>query len=254
MAVGEKAVERRPTLIASVQRALHLLDAVATEAGPVPAKVLARRVDLPLATTYHLLRTLVEERYLARLDGGYVLGARVHELRLAGRARFLACGMPVLEQVRDTLGAAAYFGALQDGDLRLVGVADGPRTPRVQLWVGLAEAAHATALGKATLAALEQEERRDYLARHRLVDLTPWTITSPERLLAGLELEAPAVDRQEYELGVACLGVSVRAAGVVGALAVSVPLSRAERLAAMGPELRRGAHRLELALAASGSA
>jgi IclR family acetate operon transcriptional repressor len=254
MAVGEKAVERRPTLIASVQRALHLLDAVATEAGPVPAKVLARRVDLPLATTYHLLRTLVEERYLARLDGGYVLGARVHELRLAGRARFLACGMPVLEQVRDTLGAAAYFGALQGGDLRLVGVADGPRTPRVQLWVGLAEAAHATALGKATLAALEQEERRDYLARHRLVDLTPWTITSPERLLAGLELEAPAVDRQEYALGVACLGVPVRAAEVVGALAVSVPLSRAERLAAMGPELRRGAHRLELALAASGSA
>lgn len=254
MAVGETAVERRPTLISSVQRALHLLDAVACEAGPVPAKVLARRVGLPLPTTYHLLRTLVAERYLARLDGGYVLGNRVHELRLSGRSWLAACGTPVLQQVRDTVGAAAYFGALQDGELRLVGIADGPRTPRVQLWVGLAEAAHATALGKATLAALEQEERKDYLARHRLVDLTPWTITSPDRLLAGLDVQTPALDRQEYELGVACLGVPVCAAGVVGALAVSVPLSRESRLATMGPELRRSAHRLELALSASAGA
>lgn len=180
-----------------------------------------------------------------------MLGSRVHELRLAGRARLVACGAPVLEQVRDSLGAAAYFGAVEDGDLRLVGVADGPTTPRVQLWVALAEAAHATALGKAALAALDNEQRQDYLERHRLVDLTPWTITSPDRLLAELDVEAPAWDRQEYELGVACLGVPVRAAGVVGALAVSVPLHRLERLSSMVPELQRGAHHLELALMAS---
>jgi IclR family acetate operon transcriptional repressor len=251
MAVEGGPARSGPTLIGSVQRALHLLDAVAADARPVPAKVLATRVGLPLATTYHLLRTLVAERYLARVENAYVLGERVHELRLAGRARLAACGGPVLAQVRDAVGAAAYFAALEDGDLRLVGVADGPRTPRVRLWVGLAEAAHATALGKAALATLAEEERRDYLARHRLVDLTPWTITSPERLLAGLDADAPAWDRQEYELGVACLGVPVRVQSVVGALAVSVPLRRVGALATMGPELRRGAHRLELALAAA---
>lgn len=251
MEVGGAPARSQPTLIASVQRALHLLDAVAADARPVPAKVLAKRAGLPLATTYHLLRTLVAERYLARVEEGYVLGGRVHELRLAGGARLAACGEPVLAEVRDTLGAAAYFAAIEDGNLRLVGVADGPRTPRVRLWVGLAEAAHATALGKATLAALGPEERRDYLARHRLVDLTPWTITSTERLLAGLDADSPAWDRQEYELGVACLGVPVRTEGVVGALAVSVPLRRLRALEAMAPELRRGAHRLELALAAS---
>ena len=70
-----------PTLIVSVRRALHLLDAVGEASRPLPAKALARRAGLPLATTYHLLRTLVHEGYLARIDGaGYVLGEHVATL------------------------------------------------------------------------------------------------------------------------------------------------------------------------------
>jgi IclR family acetate operon transcriptional repressor len=79
----EVAVATQPTLINSVVRALNLLDAVGSEPGPVTAKRLARGADLPLATTYHLLRTLVHEGYLDRLEGGYVLGERVSTL--AGR-------------------------------------------------------------------------------------------------------------------------------------------------------------------------
>ncbi|MCK6210871.1 helix-turn-helix domain-containing protein [Georgenia sp. EYE_87] len=70
----------QPTLIHSVVRALNLLDAVGAAGGPVPAKRLARTVGLPLATTYHLLRTLVHEGYLARTPDGYVLGERVDAL------------------------------------------------------------------------------------------------------------------------------------------------------------------------------
>ncbi|GAA4286924.1 helix-turn-helix domain-containing protein [Georgenia daeguensis] len=70
----------QPTLINSVVRALNLLDAVGAAGGPVPAKRLAHAVGLPLATTYHLLRTLVHEGYLARTPEGYVIGERVDAL------------------------------------------------------------------------------------------------------------------------------------------------------------------------------
>jgi len=83
-------VAAQPTLINSVVRALNLLDAVGAATGPVPAKRLAHAVGLPLATTYHLLRTLVHEGYLARTPDGYVLGERVDALAagapLPGRA------------------------------------------------------------------------------------------------------------------------------------------------------------------------
>ena len=68
------APSAEPTLIQSVQRALHLMEAVADSDGRATAKELARRTGLALPTAYHLLRTLVHEGYLRRLDDGcYVL-------------------------------------------------------------------------------------------------------------------------------------------------------------------------------------
>lgn len=79
---------RKSTLIASVQRALRLMEAVAAHPGGAPAKQLARETGLPLATAYHLLRTLAHEGYaIRRPDGVWVLGDRVHTLRPATRPR-----------------------------------------------------------------------------------------------------------------------------------------------------------------------
>ncbi len=59
--------------VRSLQRGLRIINVVAAQ-GPVHAKPVARAVNLPLSTTYHLLRTLVHVGYLARLhDGAYVL-------------------------------------------------------------------------------------------------------------------------------------------------------------------------------------
>ncbi|MEB3034039.1 helix-turn-helix domain-containing protein [[Mycobacterium] nativiensis] len=70
MAASEKS------LVKSLQRGLQIINIVAAE-GPLHAKLVARTVELPLATTYHLLRTLVHDGYLVRLDdGSYVLGER----------------------------------------------------------------------------------------------------------------------------------------------------------------------------------
>ncbi|MFB9839768.1 helix-turn-helix domain-containing protein, partial [Actinoallomurus acaciae] len=83
--------EAAPTLIGSVRRALHLLDAVCASERPATAKRLAHALDLPLPTVYHLLRTLVYEGYLRKLDDGYVLGGRANGLR-QGNARQAAVG------------------------------------------------------------------------------------------------------------------------------------------------------------------
>ncbi|WP_281259730.1 helix-turn-helix domain-containing protein [Mycolicibacterium palauense] len=69
-------VSQEKSLVRSLQRGLQIINVVAGE-GPLHAKRIARVVTLPLPTAYHLLRTLVHDGYLVRLDDGtYVLGDR----------------------------------------------------------------------------------------------------------------------------------------------------------------------------------
>ena len=231
-----------PTLIGSVQRALALLNVVGEADHPLPAKTLARRTCQPLPTTYHLLRTLVHEGYLRRVEGqGYVLGDRVAALSgsTAGRA---ARARPVLEGLHAELGAAVYLSVLDDGEIRLVDVVDSPAHPRVDLWVGFHDAAHATALGKAILSALDERGRREYLSDHDLPDLTPHTVTDRGALLRQLARSGEyALDREEYSLGTACVAAAVPSATLVSAVAVSVPARRLPDVLERGDALRRAA-------------
>ncbi len=245
---------RKPTLIASVQRALHLMEAVASHPSGAPAKQLAREADLPLATTYHLLRTLAHEGYATRLpDGIWVLGDRVHTLHGQSRAQqLLAEVRPVLAALRDELGVACYFSVHDDGEIKVIDIADGPRNPRVDLRVGFEDAAHATAIGKCVLSQLDEDRRRAYLDRSRLVDLTPHTITEPRHLLNSLRSpNGLSFDREEYAIGTGCAAVPVTDATgtVVGALAISCRPARLPKIAASADRLRASAATLQRTLA-----
>ncbi|MEZ5095915.1 MAG: IclR family transcriptional regulator C-terminal domain-containing protein [Nocardioides sp.] len=153
----------------------------------------------------------------------------------------------VLRQLHDELGAAAYLSVLDDNCIRLVDVADSPEAPRTDMWVGFDDAAHATALGKAVLAALPDDTRRDYLASHPLVDLTPSTLTSPRVLLAELD-HSPmlTVDREEYAVGTTCLAVPVPSQRMTAAVAISVPVQRQDRVTGAEQALRRAARLVAL--------
>lgn len=244
-----------PTLISSVQRALHLLDAVSGRDRPVSAKALARETELALPTAYHLLRTLVHEGYLDRLDGGYILGSRAGGL---GRTAVATTWRTrsTLTALSVELSGATYLAVFGDGEIELVDIVDSPAHPRTDLWVGLHSAGHATALGKAILTVLPEDLREDYLSRHELADLTPHTVTDRQvlrRLLttgrAIAQDSGLAVDCGEYQVGVACISAAIRTAHGAAAVAVSAPLSRRQNLLDSADVLRRSVNRIGLALA-----
>jgi IclR family transcriptional regulator, acetate operon repressor len=214
----------RPTLIQSVQRALRLLEVVAEHDGRARAKEVSRAAGLPLATTYHLLRTCAHEGWLQRLDdGSYVLGHRIDVVRSQGTAaRGVAHARPALEWLRDALGGAVYLARYVDGEVVVAEIVDSARAPRIDLWVGMHDAAHATALGKCILGQLPGVERDDYLARHPLHDLTPRTVVDRRRLRLPAAGEI-AVDDGEYAVGVCCLAATVTTGRDVGALGVVIP-------------------------------
>ncbi|MET9383297.1 IclR family transcriptional regulator C-terminal domain-containing protein [Streptomyces sp. NPDC002928] len=229
------AAQDGPTLITSVQRAFRLLEAASAHENGAPAKQLAREAGLPLATAYHLLRTLVHDGYVRKLDdGGFILGDKLQTLRTTGRGQaMLSRVRPTLAALRDEFAIATYLTFYEGGEIRIAEIVDGPRAPRADLWVGFEDAGHATALGKSVLRELDDDSRKDYLSRHSLADLTPRTITSPPELLRQLDSSpvAPAVtDLEEYALGIVCLAVPVYSGDTLGSLGVSLPVDRVSRL------------------------
>jgi DNA-binding IclR family transcriptional regulator len=208
--------QRAPHLIQSVSKALRILDEIGSTSDGLTAKELARRCELTLPTTYHLLRTLACEEYVIRRpQGSYVLG-----LKIAGHFQHLlgVMGRPpavhdVLRHVAGATGHSAFYGQVLDGRIVFTDLFEGPRSPHVEdLAVGFAEAAHATALGKALLSTLPLDDRRAYLQEQGLRPFTANTVVDIDqcdhevRMARSLKL---FVDLEEFRDDVCCAAVVV---------------------------------------------
>ncbi|MFE5729354.1 MULTISPECIES: IclR family transcriptional regulator [unclassified Streptomyces] len=244
-----------PTLIGSVQRALRLLEAVASHADGAPAKQLARETGLPLPTTYHLLRTLTHEGYLLREKGVFVLGDAAVRLAADGAVQNRRIKIEnSLARWRDEIGVPVYFAVYREGEVELVAVADTPSAPAVEEWADFRETAHAHAIGQCLLSQLDPKTRQDHLDRHPVESITPYTVSNQSALLerlGGLGRMEPLVERQEYALGTVCAAIPITAGSTAAAMAISLPLHQQERLLPAVVQLRTEIDRLFGALAFS---
>ncbi|MFD5134859.1 IclR family transcriptional regulator [Streptomyces sp. NPDC058378] len=239
----------------SVQYALRVLESVSTHGSGVTEARLSRETGLPAGHLIPLLLTLRREGYVEQVaDGAYIIGSSLLELGsgVARRRALEAKLQQTLVQLRDSVGAAVYVSRYVDGEIRVTQMADGPRTPAVNEWVDFRSAAHASAIGKCLLTQLDQNGRRDHLARHRIARLTSRTITSEKVLFSKLDSQpatVPVLDLQEYAVGTVCAAVPLTAGSSAGCLALSLPIEHAHRLRAAAATLNRRAAPVLLSLA-----
>lgn len=203
-------------LIRSVSRALRVLEAVGQSDRGLTVKQIARRCQLTVATTYHLVRTLAYEGYVIRReDGTYIVG-----LEVADRFRELVAAFRGPTALSDGLRRAAaetgyshYLAKFVGSRVAITGVAEGPRSPHVEdLVPGFDDGAHATALGKALLSTLNPEQRWRFLKETGMRAYTPHTLVSLEALdadLAAGERRGMHVEINQFRTGLACAAVLV---------------------------------------------
>jgi DNA-binding IclR family transcriptional regulator len=242
--------------VQSVSRAMLILEVVGRRPG-LPVKAIARHCSLNISTTYHLIRTLAYEGYLVRLpDGTYVIGdavaRRFHDL-VTSLERPPEAAV-VLHQLTERIGLSTYLGLLRDERVTVIEVAESPGSPYLEDFeVGLDISAHATALGKALLAALPRRARRALLRGHGLRPFTANTQTDPDRLeeeLRSVRPGAPVVEHGEFRDGVACAAALVPPTGVeepIWAVVVAmrdedVPPYICKEVVLAAADLGRGAH------------
>jgi IclR family acetate operon transcriptional repressor len=160
----------------------------------------------------------------------------------------------LLAEEKETVNLAEF----SDGDLVYTQILESPQAFRMSNARGEVVPLHATALGKAVLAAHPREEWEDMVARLELEEITPSTITSVGELLADLEAISSrgwGEDRSETAVGVICIGAAIRAANgmVLGGISVSLPAARFddEGERRLGPRVAEEAEKISRELASS---
>ncbi|WTA24296.1 hypothetical protein OG365_40450 (plasmid) [Streptomyces sp. NBC_00853] len=247
---------RRPACssLDAAHRALRVLEVVHRHIGGVRLPQIARETGLGQLHLNQALQQLVRAQLVAPIiPGVYSAGSALH-LAAADRDRMGEL-RDTLGYLRDAVGAAVYVASYSEGEVSITQYADGPRTPAVHEWVDFREAAHASAVGKALLAQLGPEKRRDHLNRYRMEQFTPHTITSPEVLFDELDDRwpgQPLLDLQEYTLGTVCAAVPIGTGTEPQCVALSLPSPDPDRLRQAARVLRNEAVAVVLALLVAG--
>lgn len=246
------APKRPRRSVQSVDRALDLLEALATADGEVSITALASRTGLHVSTVHRLLSTLLRRGYVRQNPetSRYYAGAKLATLA-EGRSRYgemRQVARPILRAITDATRETANLVVLDDATAVYIDTVPSPQVVRLFTAIGNRVPLHATGAGKCLLAALSPEKREAIVERLDLRAYTPHTIVDRAALRHALEEARErgfAIDDEEYDEGVRCIAVPVGGMGgdAVAALSISAPASRLtrQRCLELLPLLRRNA-------------
>jgi DNA-binding IclR family transcriptional regulator len=202
---------------------------------------------LKLANTLGIGKSIASRMLASLLDQGYVVREpetdRYHlslkltaiALRHAHRMGFPAVCQPILRKLSEDTRELVQLSAVEGSHLIVVASAQAKHGLSIRSNLGIRVSLHATASGKAWLAALPKDQAVALALRNRLTALTPKSIASVEDLISELDVvrrKGYALAEGEFLEDVNAIAVSIgkaRFGFVVGALAVSAPASRQPR-------------------------
>jgi DNA-binding IclR family transcriptional regulator len=229
-----RARESKAAPVGVVMKVLKILETLHGNPSGLQLKDIAQRTAINKSTAYRFLAHLQGAGYLFRDDAGaYVIGPKLARLgsgiNLEESLRKMS--RSVLQNLWAATGETVNLAILDGLQVLYLDVIESSHTFRLASQVGARRPLHCTALGKAMLAHLPDEEAKELLPSLRLDRLTPRTITQPAKLkkeLVRTRLQGYALDDEEAVLGARCIAAPIFDAGgkVLGGISVSGPLTR----------------------------
>lgn len=227
--------QNRQKVIGSVQKAIDIIDLFDHQNYELGTTEIAKALDMPKSTAAGIIHTLDLNGYLNqnRNNRKYRLGIKLMERgsMLLRQLDLRQIALPYLENLRDWCNEGVNL-AIRDGhEVVYVERLFGTNMLSMRSEIGKREPVHSTALGKALLFPLSDEEIEKSLSTHELTAITPRTITSSEQFLIDLRNARKrgfAIDDEENESGGRCLAAPVfdYSGRPIAAVSVSVPVQR----------------------------
>ena len=224
-----------------LDRAFAILTTLAASQSPLAAGDIAHRLELNKSTVHRLLSVLERHRFVERdsESGRYRLGLKLVELGSIAVARFdlHRLARPFIERLVQETGETAHLGILREMEVVSLVNAEGSHSVRSPSTVGRRSPVHCTSQGKVLLAFQSQTKADELLRSYRFTARTTKTIQSISRFraeLAKVRNYGFALDDEEFETGLRCVGAPVRdhSGEVIAAISIAGPTFRvtAERM------------------------
>jgi IclR family transcriptional regulator, KDG regulon repressor len=222
-------------IIQAVDHALDLLEQFQGDVDELGVTELSKRLKLHKNNVFRLLATLESRNYIEqnRVTENYRLGLKTLELgqTFIKQMGLLRQSRPVLEALVRECNETTYVAILKESHIIYLDVVETDLTVRVVPRVGSRLPAYCTAAGKVQLAYMTEEELDNYLPSKELKAYTPATITDRDKFKAHLKKVAEqgyAIDNEEMDIGVCCVGAPIRdyTRRIIGAVSISGPSMR----------------------------
>ena len=222
--------------VKTLGRGLEILELFAGEDQELSQSDIAARCGLPMPTVHRLVRTLVAHQFLEAVAGGrnYRIGPTI--LRLAGpliaRRDPAAAIRRKLQELSRITGETTNFATLLGPSVVYLDGVTGARMLTPQSTVGARVTAYNTALGKALLAQLDDDEVVALLGEGPYPQATEHSAVDWPDLKKRLDVvrdSGVSVSDEEFEVGLTSLAVALPAQddGSLRAINVSLPVTRA---------------------------
>ncbi|KZM71997.1 IclR family transcriptional regulator [Nocardia terpenica] len=205
--------------VSMIERMTLILDAFDATTPTLTLLELVERTGLPRSTVHRILDQMIRLRWLAHTSGGYRLGMRTLELGglTADHNEIREAVSPLLHELAQRTGLVGHLAVLDGRDVIYLDKVGGRFGATLPTRLGGRMPAHATALGKAMLAALDPAIA-EAAVRGKLTRLTPRTLCDTDALqreLGQIRLrQGVAIDREEAVTGIACVAAPLRGRGM----------------------------------------
>lgn len=222
--------------VQSLERAFGLIELLARNPEGMPLMELSAAAELHKSTVHRLLASLSAMGYVKKDEnsGHYRLTLKLFELsgRVADSIDVLQVARGPIEQLRNATQEAVHLVVREGIDIVYVHKAES-RNSSIRMFsrIGTRRPMYCTAVGKSILATLSDDEVMRVWQKSNIKRYTEHTIMEISALFRELDeirRLGYALDNEENELGVRCIGAAVRDYTGRGqaALSISAPLSR----------------------------
>lgn len=220
-----------------IDRVTALLEAITTHPEPSSLKYLSAETRLHPSTAFRILNALAQHGLVERTSAGrYALGVKLLHFgsHVHGKVDLLREAKPIMEWLRSQVGETVNLTVREADEVVYVERAISNRMMRVEQVIGSRAPLHVTAVGKLFLSEGGEKACREYARRTGLPRYTPNTFAQVTKLWAqieGVHKQGYALDNEEAEQGVACVGVPVRdnQGIMVAGLSISAPRDRRQQ-------------------------
>lgn len=224
-------------VVQSVDRALTILDVLSDFEDGLGITEISGKINLHKSTVYRLLSTLIYKGYVEQDEATnkYRLTLKLFELgnKRMEKSDILIVARSYLKELVEKTNEVVHLVILEGNEIVYIDKVECDKTIRMYSRIGKRSPVYCTGVGKAILAYLP-EEKIDKIWEQSVINKhTENTITDLKEMkehLQQIREKKYAIDAQEHEMGVTCVGAPIfnYKGEVFAAISVSGPSTRIE--------------------------